>query len=74
MVGTVRNDYLYPVQRVELQAQVVDAAGQIVHEARGTASDVPAGGRGDFRLPLPATGTRYVVTVHAFEFGAGQSP
>jgi hypothetical protein len=26
------NHYLYPVQRVQLQAQVLDEAGQITHE------------------------------------------
>lgn len=74
IVGLVSNPYLYPVQRVQLQAQILDAAGQVTHETLGTASDVPPGGRGSFRLPLPATGARYVITVHSFEFGAGQSP
>jgi hypothetical protein len=74
IVGSVSNGYLYPVQRVQLQAQVLDDAGQITHETLGTISDVPAGGRGTFRLQLPAAGARYVVTVHSFEFGAGQSP
>jgi hypothetical protein len=74
IVGSVNNHYLYPIQRVQLQVQVLDEAGQITHETLGTISDVPPGGRGDFRLQLPATGARYVVRVHSFEFGAGQSP
>jgi hypothetical protein len=74
IVGSVSNHYLYPVHRVQLQAQVLDEAGQITHEMLGTINDVPPSGRGTFRLQLPATGARYVVTVHSFEFGAGQSP
>jgi hypothetical protein len=74
IVGSVNNHYLYPVQRVQLQVQVLDEAGQIAHETLGTISDIPPGGRGNFRLQLPGTGARYVVTVHSFEFGAGQSP
>ncbi len=74
IVGSVSNHYLYPIQRVRLQAQVLDEAGQIIHETLETISDVPPSGRGAFRLQLPATGARYVVTVHSFEFGAGQSP
>jgi hypothetical protein len=74
IVGSVNNHYLYPIQRVQLQVQVLDEAGQITHETLGAISDVPPGGRGIFRLQLSATGARYVVTVHSFEFGAGQSP
>lgn len=74
IVGSVNNHYLYPVQRVQLLVQVLDEAGQITHETLGIMSDVPPGGRGYFRLQLQATGARYVVTVHSFEFGAGQSP
>jgi hypothetical protein len=36
--------------------------------------DIPSGGRVSFRLPLPATGARYAVTVHSFEFGPRESP
>jgi hypothetical protein len=74
IVGSVSHNYLYPVQRVQLQAQVLDEAGQVTHETRASISDVPPGGRGAFWLQLPAAGARYVVTVHSFEFGAGQSP
>ena len=75
IVGSVSHSYSYPVQRVQLQAQVLDEAGQVIHETLGTTiSDVPPGGRGTFRLQLPGAGARYVVTVHSFEFGAGQSP
>ena len=61
-------------QRVQLQVQVLDASGHTVREASAPMTDVPAGGRGSFRLPLPDAGARYVVTVHAFEFGSGESP
>ena len=74
IVGTVRNGYSDPIQRVQVQVQVLDAAGQVIHEELGTAGDARPGGRGDFRLPLPVTGARYVITVHSFEFGAVQSP
>jgi hypothetical protein len=74
IVGTVRNRYADPVQRLEIQVQTVDEAGQITHETRAMVGDVPPGGQRAFRLPLPAAGARYVITVHSFEFGAGQSP
>jgi hypothetical protein len=74
IVGFVSHSYLYPVQRVQLQVQVLDDAGQVTHEARGAMEDVPPGARRTFRVPLPATGSGYVVTVHSFEFGAPQSP
>ena len=74
IVGSVTNRYSYPIQRVEVQAQTLDEAGQITHETRGMLGDIPPGGRGLFRLLLPAAGARYVMTVHSFEFGAAQSP
>lgn len=74
IAGTVRNDYFYPVQRLQLHVVVLDSAGQLIHETSALTSDIPPGGRGDFRLPLPVTGARYIVTVQSFEFGAGQSP
>ena len=74
IVGSVRNQYAVPVQRLQVQVQIVDATGQTTHEPLVMVSDVPPGGQGNFRLPLPATGARYVITVHSFEFGAVQSP
>jgi len=74
IVGSLTNHYLYRVQQVQLQVQVLDGAGQISHEAFATMNDIPPGGRGNFRLELPVTGARYVVTVYAFEFGPRESP
>jgi hypothetical protein len=74
IVGSVTNRYSYPIQRVQVQAQIIDNAGRITHETVGTIGDIPPGGRGMFRLQLPADGARYVMTVHSFEFGAAQSP
>jgi hypothetical protein len=74
IVGSLTNHYLYPLEAVRLQAQVVDEAGQVIHETLVPMEDVPPGGRGSFRLELPAAGARYVVTVHAFEFGRRESP
>ena len=74
IVGSVTNHYSFPVQRVRVQAQIVDDAGQVTHEMLGTIADIPAGGRERFRLQLPTAGARYMMTVHSFEFGAGQSP
>jgi hypothetical protein len=74
VVGSVRNEYRAPVQRVQLLVQVVDAAGAVTHEALGTVGDIPPGGRGSFRLEVPDVGARLVVTVNAFEFGAAQAP
>ena len=74
IVGSVRNQYAYPVQRLQIQVQTVDEAGQITHETRAMISEVPPGGQGVFRLQLPPAGARYVITVNSFEFGAEQSP
>jgi len=74
IVGSVGNRYLYRLEWVQLQAEILDDAGQATHETRAIVTDVPAGGRGDFRLQLPATGARYSVTVHVFEFGSRESP
>ena len=74
IVGSLDNHYLYRLEWVQLQAQILDDAGQTTDETRAIVTDVPAGGRRDFRLELPATGARYSVTVHAFEFGSRESP
>jgi hypothetical protein len=74
IVGSLGNRYRYPLQWARLQAQIVDGAEQITHEAFAMVHDVPAGGRVSFRLPLPAAGIRYVVLVHAFQFGSLESP
>jgi hypothetical protein len=74
LVGHLNNHYLYRLQRVQLHAHVMDQAGQVTHDAFTAIDDVPAGGRVTFRLPLPAGGVRYAVTVHAFEFGPRESP
>jgi hypothetical protein len=74
IVGSLNNHYLYRLQRVQLQAQVLDEAGQLTHETHATMNDIPPGGQGNFRLQLPAIGARYVVTVYAFEFGPPESP
>jgi hypothetical protein len=74
IVGFLTNHYLYQLRGVQLQAQVLDGAGQISHETFARMNDVPPGGRGHFRLQLPASGARYVVTVYAFEFGSQESP
>jgi hypothetical protein len=74
IAGTIRNGYADPIQRVQVLVQVLDSAGQITHEVLGTTASVAPGARGSFRVPLPAAGARYVVTVQAFEFGAVQSP
>jgi hypothetical protein len=71
IVGSLNNHYRYSLERIQLQAQVLDEAGQIIHET--LANDVPPGGRGDFRLRLPAIGARYVVKVYAFQFGPQES-
>ncbi len=74
IVGSLINHYLYQLQRVQFQAQILDEAGQISHETFAVMNDIPPGGRGNFRLQLPGTGARYVVTVYAFEFGPRESP
>jgi len=74
IVGFLSHDYLYPVQHVQLRVQVLNDEGQLTHETLGAIGDVPSGVQRSFRLPLPAIGSRYVVTVHSFEFGAAQSP
>jgi hypothetical protein len=74
IVGTVRNHYLHSLQRVHVEAKVLDGGGQVIHETLAVIPDIPPGRRGTFRLGSPATGAQYVVTVHSFEFSAPQSP
>jgi hypothetical protein len=75
IVGYLRNDYLYSLRHVELQAQIFDDAGEVTDDVIGKINrDVPPGGRVTFRLPLETAGVRYAVVVHAFEFGERQSP
>ena len=74
LAGTVSNPYRQTVYRVQLEVRVLDEAGQVAHETLGIIGDVPPGGRSTFRVPLPATGAAFVVTVHSFEFGVTQSP
>src|SRR5262245_39295774 len=74
LAGTVSNPYRQTVHRGELEVQVLDEAGQVTHETLGVVGDVLPGGRSTFRLPLPAAGAGFVMTVHSFEFGPTQSP
>ena len=74
IAGFVSHDYLYPVQRVQVQVQVLDETGRVTYEALSAISEVSPGRRSAFRVSLPAAGARFVVTVHSFEFGAAQSP
>jgi hypothetical protein len=74
LVGSLNNHYMYRVERVRLHAHVLDQAGQVTHDAFASVDDIPPGGRVTFRVPLPAAGARYAVTVHAFEFGPRESP
>jgi hypothetical protein len=72
IVGQLRNDSL---RQVQLQVQVLDAAGRVTGEVFGAVDhSVPPGGSATFRLPLPSPGARYAVLVHAFEFGDRESP
>ena len=59
---------------MELEVQVLDETGRVTHETLGIVGDVPPGGRSNFRLPLPAIGAGFAVTVYSFEFGPTQSP
>jgi len=74
IVGSLDNHYLYRLEWAQLQALVLDEAGQTAYEALTTVSDVPAGGRRTFRLLLLAPGARYALTVSAFQFGSRESP
>jgi hypothetical protein len=53
-----------------LQVQSGDGASVIAHEAYAVVRDFPAGGRVNFRVPLPTNGARYIVVVQGFEFGS----
>jgi hypothetical protein len=74
LVGSLNNHYMYRVERVRLHAHVLNQAGQVTHDAFASVDDIPPGGRVTFRVPLPAAGARYAVTVHSFEFGPRESP
>jgi hypothetical protein len=52
------------------RVEVLDVTDQVTTETFAGYSERHSGcSRSTFRLPLPTTGVRYVVTVHAFEFG-----
>jgi len=72
ILGVLRNHYFYWLQRVQLQVQILDEAGQVSQDAFAAIDDIPPGGRGSFRLELPRAGARYAV--YAFEFGAREGP
>jgi hypothetical protein len=74
IVGLLSNRYRYPLRWARLQTQIVDGANLITQEAFAVVRDVPAGARVTFRVPLPASGARYIVAVHGFEFGTQESP
>ena len=75
IVGRLRNDYLYSLERIQLQIQVLDDVGRVTGEVFGAVDhSVPPGGSARFRLPLGSPGARYAVLVYAFEFGDRESP
>jgi hypothetical protein len=75
IVGRLRNDYLYSLERIQLQIQVLDDVGRVTGEFFGALGNrVPPGGSTTFRLLVGSAGAQYAVLVHAFEFGEMQSP
>jgi hypothetical protein len=75
IVGSLRNDYLYSLRRLQLQVQTLDEAGRIGGETVAAVDrELRPGESTTFRIPVRAPGTRYAVLVHAFEFGERESP
>jgi hypothetical protein len=65
--GRLYNDGDYRVGLVRLQVEVLDEAGKVTATGTGWLhGDVPARGRGYFRLQLPRTGASYRVSVVSF--------
>jgi hypothetical protein len=75
IVGSLRNDYLYSLRRLQLQVQVLDDGGHVTGEVVAPVGrDLRPGESTTFRIPVRTPGARYAVLVYAFEFGERESP
>ena len=75
IVGSLRNDYLYALRRLQLQVQVLDDGGHVTGEVVAPVGrDLRPGESTTFRIPVRTPGARYAVLIYAFEFGERESP
>ena len=65
--GYVYSTHPYRVNGVRLQVQVLDGAGQVIHQVYGwVPGDVPAGGRAYFFVSVPSRGVTYRAKVLSY--------
>jgi hypothetical protein len=59
IVGRLRNDYLYSLERIQLHIQVLDDVGRVTGEVFGALGNrVPPGGSTTFRLLVGSAGAQ----------------
>jgi hypothetical protein len=65
--GYVYSTHPYRVNGVRLRVEVLDASGQVIHQAIGwVPGDVPSGGRAYFYVSVPGRGASYRAQVLSF--------
>ena len=75
VTGSVTNDTDYRLTNVRLRVDAFDGAGQALPPAFGwVTGDVPAHGRGWFRIEVPSNAARLTVSVVDFALVSVESP
>jgi len=75
LTGFVYNDSTFRIGSVRLRVEALDAANRVLSEALAWAYvDVPARGRGPFRVARPREGETFRVTVESFVLIAREAP
>ncbi len=75
LCGNVYNDRPVSARHVELLVERLDASGSSASSrALHSITDVPAGGRSIFCLPVPAGSGPYRISVQAVDWGYQQAP
>ena len=75
LTGFVYNDSTFRIGSVRLRVEALDGANQVLSEALSWAYvDVPARGRGAFRVARPRQGETFRITVESFVLIAREPP
>ncbi len=69
--GYVVNNYRLRAGNLRLQVDALDAAGKSTATYSGSVSDVPAGGRVYFEVPVRERAAKYRVTITSWEWREG---
>jgi hypothetical protein len=75
LVGFVYNDSTFRIGSVRLRVEALDGTNQVLSEVLAWAYvDVPARGRGAFRVARPREGESFRISVESFVLIARESP